>query len=374
MSSGLSERGGTAISITFIRKKRSSRKRPALTSERRSTFVARSTRTSTERVSLEPTRSNSCCSSTRSSLRCPGKDRVPISSRNNVPPFAASKRPIRSLFAPVNAPGSAPKSSASRSSSGSAPTLTLTNGPRLRALLATTTSANFSLPAPFGPVMSTGTSLFATCAAKAKSLAMRSLSKTGAAVVRGGVAPRSRRPGEEQLLHGADQLLVVPGLGHVVVCAFAHQLHRCLERGPRRDEQDRHRGVDRPDATEQLDPFAPRGRARAKVHVLDDHGDGARLHQLHGLSRAPGHSGRDAVYVEQDLERLGHRRLIFHDEHPRPRHGVRRCAWRRSAPPSRRGARAPASPGARRARAARRRRRRRKGRAKRRRGGSRERC
>ena len=62
---------------------------------RRSTLVAASTRTSTARVSLEPSRSNSPLCSTRSSFSLAGGDRLPISSRNSVPPSAASKRPMR---------------------------------------------------------------------------------------------------------------------------------------------------------------------------------------------------------------------------------------------------------------------------------------
>src|SRR5262249_60555846 len=38
---------------------------------------------------------------------------LPISSRNSVPPLAASKRPLRILSAPVNAPASWPNSSSS---------------------------------------------------------------------------------------------------------------------------------------------------------------------------------------------------------------------------------------------------------------------
>src|SRR4051794_13163168 len=50
----------------------------------------------------------------------------PISSRNSVPPSACSKRPMRCLSAPVNAPFSWPKSSDSRRFSCSAAQFTLT--------------------------------------------------------------------------------------------------------------------------------------------------------------------------------------------------------------------------------------------------------
>ena len=81
----------------------------------------------------------------------PPGERLPISSRNSVPPSAASKRPTRRLVAPVKAPASAPNSSLSSSSSGRAPALTFTNGLSWRRELAWTISASFSLPTPFGP-------------------------------------------------------------------------------------------------------------------------------------------------------------------------------------------------------------------------------
>ncbi len=132
----------------------------------RSTFVALTMLTSTLRVALEPSRSNSPVCSTRSSLACPAADKLPISSRNSVPPAAASKRPTRILVEPVNAPASAPNSSASSSWSGSAPAFTLMKGRSFRREFAWTISASFSLPAPFGPVIRTGTSEAATVAAR----------------------------------------------------------------------------------------------------------------------------------------------------------------------------------------------------------------
>jgi hypothetical protein len=53
---------------------------------------------------LPPSRSISPSCSTRSSLTCTWREISPISSRNSVPPDAASKRPSRAVVAPVNAP------------------------------------------------------------------------------------------------------------------------------------------------------------------------------------------------------------------------------------------------------------------------------
>ena len=71
---------------------------------------------------------------TRKSLACAASGISAISSRKIVPPCAAWKRPSRFLTAPVKAPFSWPKSSASSRASGKAAQLTATKGPPLRAL------------------------------------------------------------------------------------------------------------------------------------------------------------------------------------------------------------------------------------------------
>ena len=162
-SSFRSRSGGTWISITFNRNNRSCRNPPRRTASCRSAFVAQSSRTSARRVSLEPRRSYSPFWSTRSSFACPAGERLPISSRKSVPPFADSNRPMRSRVAPVNAPASAPNNSLSSNWSGSAPAFTFTKAVFRRPEFAWMISAIFSLPAPFGPVISTGTSAAATC-------------------------------------------------------------------------------------------------------------------------------------------------------------------------------------------------------------------
>ena len=79
----------------------------------------------------------------------------PISSRNNVPPFACSKRPVRCVVAPVNAPFSCPKSSDSINSFGIAATLSGTNVFSLRGLCWCNACATSSLPVPDSPLMRT---------------------------------------------------------------------------------------------------------------------------------------------------------------------------------------------------------------------------
>ena len=82
--------------------------------------MAAITRTSTRIVCESPMRSNARSCSTRSSFACSAGLIVPTSSSNSVPRWACSKRPWRCATAPVNAPRTWPKSSASSRVSGMA--------------------------------------------------------------------------------------------------------------------------------------------------------------------------------------------------------------------------------------------------------------
>ena len=79
----------------------------------------------------------------------------PISSRNKVPLFAASNFPVLSLWAEVKEPLRCPKSSLSISSDGIAAQFTSTKGPSFLKLFKWIWRATNSLPAPFGPRIST---------------------------------------------------------------------------------------------------------------------------------------------------------------------------------------------------------------------------
>ena len=85
------------------------------------------------RPPVPPTRMMTLRSSTRSSLAWSASGISPISSRNSVPPFAASKKPTLRRSAPVNAPFSWPNSSLSSSDSGSAAQLMPRWAPRCAA-------------------------------------------------------------------------------------------------------------------------------------------------------------------------------------------------------------------------------------------------
>src|SRR5262245_20525828 len=101
-----------------------------------------------------------------------------MSSRKIVPPSAISKRPGRSLIAPVNAPRSWPKSSDSINVSENSAQLTATNGRWLRRLLWWTSVAVTSLPVPLSPVISTVLSLSPITRKNSKTARLRALLPT----------------------------------------------------------------------------------------------------------------------------------------------------------------------------------------------------
>ena len=84
----------------------------------------------------------------RSIFACSPSGISPISSRNSVPPSAASMRPVRACTAPVNAPRECPNSSASSSASGIAAQFSTTIGLFARGLSRCSACATSSLPVP----------------------------------------------------------------------------------------------------------------------------------------------------------------------------------------------------------------------------------
>ena len=114
------------------------------------------------RLLFSPTRRTSRSCSTRKSLACIAGGTSPTSSRNRVPPCAASNRPARSVVAPVNAPLACPNSSDSSSVSVTAAQLMATNGRVARDDSSWMKRATRSLPTPDSPVMSTVESTCAT--------------------------------------------------------------------------------------------------------------------------------------------------------------------------------------------------------------------
>ena len=137
----------------------------------RCSLVAPTIRTSTRTGRDDPIRVTSPYSTARNSLSCAPMLNVPSSSKNNVPPSASSNRPSRARVAPVKAPASWPKSSASIKVSGKAAQLIVTNGPSQRLLRRWSRSAINSLPVPRSPTTNTG--LFSGAARLARSTASK---------------------------------------------------------------------------------------------------------------------------------------------------------------------------------------------------------
>ena len=230
---------------------------------------------------------------------------------------------------PVKAPASAPNSSASSSVSGSAPTLTVTNARPARVEFAWMISAIFSLPAPFGPVISTGTSAAATCTARSTRRAMASLSIDEAAEVRlaGAGRPQPTATHRRRTLPRCASRIasssrtrrhepaVVPRFAEVVGRPCLHQRDRAFERREGRHQQHRHRRIDgcgwrgtaprlrRPTSRPARSSCPARPRRRRRIGP-------SRGRRRRPRRRHVGH----VVQREQHLQRLGDRRLILDDE------------------------------------------------------------
>src|SRR5262249_31668461 len=134
--------------------------------------------TLTGTVRVPPSRSTVRFCSTRSSFTCIASGTSSMSSRKMVPPSASSKRPGRSLIAPVKAPRSWPKSSDSISVSENSAQLTATNAWCLRRLDWWMSVAVTSLPVPLSPVMSTVLSLLPMTRRNSNTARIRALRPT----------------------------------------------------------------------------------------------------------------------------------------------------------------------------------------------------
>ena len=100
---------------------------------------------------VDPTRKTCRDSRTRSSFACIARERLPISSRNSVPPAAVSNFPAWSAVASVNAPFTCPNSSLSNNVSGTAPMSTVMITSRSLAERRWIARATSSFPVPFSP-------------------------------------------------------------------------------------------------------------------------------------------------------------------------------------------------------------------------------
>ena len=147
---------------------------------------------------FSPRRRISPSCSVRSSLACTRWPSSATSSRNSVPPLASSNRPCRSAVAPVKAPFTWPKSSASTSSSTSAAQLTAQKRRSRRALREWIARAASSLPDPLSPSMTTGNGDCAARTMASRTATIAALSPTSSGTGIGAVGrrlrPRDREP------------------------------------------------------------------------------------------------------------------------------------------------------------------------------------
>jgi hypothetical protein len=246
-----------------------------------------------------------------------------------VPPSAASNRPIRALVAPVNAPTSAPNSSASSSSSGRPPALTLTNGCWRRGRVGLDDLGDLLLAGAVGPgdqhrgvgardaggERDHAVHRLAGVDEAAQVVAVLQLVAGAGALGPQAVVLQRELPHAQHVLHGGDDLGVVPRLGEVVGGALLDEGDRGLERGPRGHQEDGQVAVELAQATKQRGALLARGRVVAEVHVLDDGADVTLGDQLERGLRRVGDLRRDPVDVEQDLEGRAHRRVVVDDQY-----------------------------------------------------------
>ena len=167
MSSRRDLRGGDVRGITARRQYKSSRNRPSDRSSSSEQFVAATILTSKWIALLCPTRVIVWSWRKRRSFGCIVSAISPTSSRNSVPVWDSSSRPILLETACVKAPRSCPKSSLSNKASGMAAQLTTTNGRAARAPQAWIARAISSFPVPLSPRISAEASEHATRRARA---------------------------------------------------------------------------------------------------------------------------------------------------------------------------------------------------------------
>ena len=209
--------------------------------------------TLTRRVWLEPSRSNSPVCSTRSSFAWPASRQVADLVEEQRAAVRRFEAPRTRASRPCNAPASAPNSSLSSSSDGSAPTLTRTNGPSRIAELAWMISARIFL----ARAVRAGdqhrhvgarhlrrhlhdSRASRRCdrrcrAGRSARPARRASGRRAACRSRSAVQHRVQL---QQVAHGRHQPRVVPRFREVVGGTRLDQLDRGLEIGPRGQQHD----------------------------------------------------------------------------------------------------------------------------------------
>ena len=216
--------------------------------------------------------------SARSSFACTAGASSPISSRKSVPPWAASKRPMRRSRASVKAPFSWPKSSLSISVAGIAAQFTddealVARGPR--SWIARATS---SLPVPLSPVISTFARDVRDALDRAEDGAHRLALPDQATEPRASghlvAQPHDfllERAALEELAHLDAQRVDLEGLGHEVGGAELHRLDGGRDGARRREHDHRRRVVALGELAQEVEAGA------AGHHEVEQHGVGGAL-------------------------------------------------------------------------------------------------
>src|SRR5207248_2762954 len=246
-------------------------------------------------VSL-PTRRTTPSWITRSSFAWIGFGISISSSRNSVPPLAASSRPGLSRTAPVNAPLRWPNISDSSRPSGRAAQFTAMNGRLERRLWWWMNCAIISLPLPLSPVMNTDASVGATLRASS-------------------IALLARFARDQQRVHRSpDQHLQVRGgkrLGEVVECSLTQRFDARLDAGVTRHHDD-HRVV-----------IGPQGGAQQgesidlrHVQVYEHEVECAALQQVEGFLPAAANGHVVAFVAQHRRAALAQRVFVIDHENP----------------------------------------------------------
>ncbi len=341
-----------ASSITLRRKNRSSRNVRSSIARGRSTLVALITRTSTLRSLFSPIRRIVPSCSTRSSFIWPDSERLPISSRNSVPPLAASKRPTRaSGRARERARLGAEQLGLEEvvgEGAGVHPHERLVLATRRglhdlgELLLAGAVGAgDQDGHVGAGDLHGEGDHAVHRLARVDEAPQVVGLLELGACLARGGPqrAVLAGEPGElVEVLHRREQLVVVPRLLEVVGRALLHERDGGLERAPGGEQHDGQPWRGLAERAEQRDPLGAGGLVRGEVHVLDHDRDPAGPHALERLLRGRHGLAGEVVDVEQHLEGGADGGLIVDDEDlghgAAPRLAIpSRCATSSSTPP-----------------------------------------
>ena len=254
-------------------------------------LVALTMRTLTLRSRLLPKRWKRPVSSTRSSFTCPAKGRVPISSRNRVPPSAASNLPSARLAGAGVSAGiraeqfgfdeiGRQRTAIQRDERAISHQRVRMHDLRIAFLACAIRSGDqhrqFRMRHLAGQRQRALTGR--VCIHDAAQVVV--LQQRVAPAAFSGLGLRQFAPAFaklQQIVDGGDQLAVVPGFRQVIRSAGLHQVDRRFQPRPCGEQNHWQIGMARADLPEQCRAFIARGGVGVEVHVLD--------HQVHVLAR-----------------------------------------------------------------------------------------